>query len=199
MYRHWGIDVYSWLHAYSWFHNSLYCRWQTRSVWSQPLKMSQTVSGPNGIRTNTPKIQSTGSSELRKPDDVLMHVATPWAVGSGVLLDITMREPQLIQSKFNQVWSLDSQMIVWICSLQTISRNHAWHWVCIIFLVLCRCLWTVKSSSNKCGVHVCIPWNLHNCDYMFDIYETFFLISDHLSVNVNPWVCLCVLVRKKKC
>ena len=43
------------------------------------------------------------SSELRKPGDVLMHVATPWAVGSGVLLDITMRETQLIQSKFNQV------------------------------------------------------------------------------------------------
>ena len=106
-----------------WFHNSLYCRWQTRSVWSQPLKKSQTVSGPNGIRTNTPKTQSTGSSELRKPDDVLMHVATPWAVGSGVLLDITMRETQLIQSKFNQVWSLDSQMIVWIYSLQTNGPN----------------------------------------------------------------------------
>ena len=66
----------------------------------RPLKKSQTVSGPNGIRTNTQKTQSTGSSELRKPDDVLMHVATPWAVGSGVLLDITMRETQLIQSKF---------------------------------------------------------------------------------------------------
>ena len=64
---------------------------------------SQTVSGPNGIQTNTPKTQSTGSSELRKPDDVIMHVATPWAVGSELLLDITMRETQLIQSKFNQI------------------------------------------------------------------------------------------------
>ena len=75
-------------------------------------------------RDETPKTQSTGSSELRKPDDdVIMHVATPWAVGSGVLLDITMRETQLIQSKFNQVWSLDSHMIVWICSLQTNGPN----------------------------------------------------------------------------
>ena len=41
-----------------------------------------------------------------------MHVATPQAVGSGVLPDITMRETQLIQSKLNQVRSLDSQMIV---------------------------------------------------------------------------------------
>ena len=40
---------------------------------------------------------------IKKPEDVLMHVATPWAVGSGVLLDVTMRETQLIQSKFNQV------------------------------------------------------------------------------------------------
>ena len=47
----------------------------------------------------------------------------PLAVGSGVLLDITMRETQLIQSKFNQVWSHDSQMIVWICSLQTNGPN----------------------------------------------------------------------------
>ena len=43
----------------------------------QEVRKSQTVSGPNDIRTNTPKTQSTGSSELRKPDDVLMHVATP--------------------------------------------------------------------------------------------------------------------------
>ena len=33
-------------------------------------------------------------------EDVLMHVATPPAVGSGLLLDITMRETQLIQAKF---------------------------------------------------------------------------------------------------
>ena len=32
-----------------------------------------------------------------------MHVATPQAVDSGVLLGITMRERQLMQSKFNQV------------------------------------------------------------------------------------------------
>ena len=36
-------------------------------------------------------------------EDVLMHVATPRAVGSRLLLDITMRETQLGQAKFNQV------------------------------------------------------------------------------------------------
>ena len=37
---------------------------------------------------------------LLDKEDVLMHVATPPAVGRGLLLDITMRETQLIQAKF---------------------------------------------------------------------------------------------------
>ncbi len=81
----------------------------------------------------------------------------------------------------------------------TVLWNHAyaWHWVCIIFLVLCRRLWTVKSLSNNCGVHVvCIPWHLK---LQLHVWHLRNLFSDHRSVNVNPWVCLCnfcILVRQ---